>query len=169
MDPSDQAVGTGFDVTITALDQYGNRAASYTGNETMIFSGPTGVSVALVYPATVTFTAGVGTASPITLVDAERTTLTATDGLITGTSGDFNANTAWAVLASIAHNLVCWAGALGLDFKGPLVAKTISRKFIALAGRFTASGRRRHLHVPSNWPWSTQWCRCFERLVKLLT
>jgi hypothetical protein len=45
------------------------------------------------------------------------------------------------MLASIAHNLVRWVGALGLDLKGPLVAKTIRRKFIALPGRITDSGR----------------------------
>ena len=40
------------------------------------------------YPATVNFASGVGTAS-ITLVDAQSTTLTATQGTITGTSGSF--------------------------------------------------------------------------------
>lgn len=84
-------------------------------------------------------------------------------------SGDFNANAAWAVLASIAHNLVRWVGSLGLELKGPLVAKTIRRKFIALPGRITDSGRRRHLHLPTKWPWATQWSECFTRLVKLQT
>ena len=64
-------------------------------------------------------------------------------------SGDFNANAAWAVLASIAHNLVRWVGALGLDMKGPLVAKSIRRKFIALPGRLTHGARRRQLHLPA--------------------
>jgi len=84
-------------------------------------------------------------------------------------SGDFNANAAWAVLASIAHNLVRWVAALGLEITGPLVAKTIRRKFIALPGRITDSGRRRHLHLPTQWPWATQWNECFKRLVKLQT
>ena len=84
-------------------------------------------------------------------------------------SGDFNANAAWAVLASIAHNLVRWVGALGLELTGPLVAKTIRRKFIALPGRLTDSGRRRHLHLPTHWPWATQWSECFKRLCKLQT
>ena len=84
-------------------------------------------------------------------------------------SGDFNANAAWAVLASIAHNLVRWVGSLGLEITGPLVAKTIRRKFIALPGRITDSGRRRHLHLPTKWPWATQWSECFSRLVKLQT
>ncbi len=84
-------------------------------------------------------------------------------------SGDFNANAAWAVLASIAHNLVRWVGSLGLELKGPLVAKTIRRKFIALPGRLTDSGRRRHLHLSTHWPWATQWSECFKRLCKLQT
>jgi hypothetical protein len=84
-------------------------------------------------------------------------------------SGDFNANAAWAVLASIAHNLVRWVAALGLQLKGPLVAKTIRRKFLALPGRITPGARRRRLHLQSNWPWATQWGSCFERLVKLQT
>jgi hypothetical protein len=84
-------------------------------------------------------------------------------------SGDFNANAAWAVLASIAHNLVRWVGALGLELKGPLVAKTIRRKFLALPGRITHGARRRHLHLPTSWPWATQWSECFERLAKLQT
>jgi hypothetical protein len=90
-------------------------------------------------------------------------------GLEHCTSGDFNANAAWAVLASIAHNLVRWVGALGLGSNGPLAAKTIRRKFIALLGRLTDSGRRRHLHLPTQWPWATQWSKCLERLVKLQT
>jgi hypothetical protein len=71
-------------------------------------------------------------------------------------SGDFNANGAWTVLASIAHNLVRWVAALGLGVKGPLVAKTIRRKFIALPGRITHSARRRQLHLPRHWPWAKQ-------------
>ena len=84
-------------------------------------------------------------------------------------SGDFNANAAWAVLASIAHNLVRWVATLGLGVSGPLVAKTVRRKFIAVPGRLTTSARRRRLHLPTNWPWATQWSNCFERLVKLQT
>ncbi len=56
-------------------------------------------------------------------------------------SGDSNANVAWAVLASIAHNLVRRVGALGPELTGPLVAKTIRRKFIALPGRITCGAR----------------------------
>jgi hypothetical protein len=84
-------------------------------------------------------------------------------------SGDFNANAAWAVLTSIAHNIVRWVGALGLEITGLLVAKTIRRKFIALPGRLTSHSRTRQLHLPSRWPWAAQWSQCFARLVKLQT
>ena len=84
-------------------------------------------------------------------------------------SGDFNANAAWAVLARIAHNLVRWVAALGLGVTGPLVAKTIRRKFITVPGRLTNHARRRHLHLPTHWPWAAQWSACFARLVKLQT
>jgi type II secretory pathway pseudopilin PulG len=88
--PGTQTAGTAFNETITAYDAYGNVATGYTGSQTVTFSGPSNSpsGTAPSYPATVTFTAGVGTAS-ITLVDAQNTTLTATQGLVTGASGSF--------------------------------------------------------------------------------
>ena len=84
-------------------------------------------------------------------------------------SGHFNDNAAWTVLASIAHNLLRWVAALGLEMTGPLVAKTIRRKFITVPGRLTHHARRRQLHLPTNWPWASQWNNCFANLVKLQT
>ena len=63
-------------------------------------------------------------------------------------SGDFNANGTRAVLASIAHNLVRWRVALGLEATGLLVAKTIRRKFFPLPGRITSHWRTLQLHLP---------------------
>ena len=82
-------------------------------------------------------------------------------------SGRFNANGAWAVLATIAHNLLRWLGSLGLEIGGPLVAKTIRRRFVTLPGRLTHRARGRQLHLPTNWPWAVQWAACFERLCAL--
>jgi hypothetical protein len=84
-------------------------------------------------------------------------------------SGNFSANAAWAVLATIAHNLVRWVGSLGLKISGPLVTKTIRRRFLTLPGRITHRARRRQLHLPTSWPWAKQWVSCFERLVTLRT
>jgi len=79
-------------------------------------------------------------------------------------SGDFNANAAWAVLATVAHNMIRWLASLGLDHDGPVVAKTIRRKFITVPGRLTRRSRRAQLHLPTQWPWATEWSACFDRL-----
>jgi hypothetical protein len=95
--PGTQTAGTAFNETITAKDTYGNVATGYTGSQSVVFTGPAS-SPGLnnpIYPATVNFASGVGTAS-ITLVDAQSTTLTATQGSITGISGSFTVSPAAA-------------------------------------------------------------------------
>jgi hypothetical protein len=79
-------------------------------------------------------------------------------------SGEFNANAAWAVLATVAHNMIRWVASLGLEYVGPVVAKTIRRKYIAVPGRLTHRSRRTQLHLPTQWPWAAQWTQCFDRL-----
>jgi hypothetical protein len=89
--PGTQSVGSAFSATITARDAYGNTATSYVGKQTIGFSGPSSSpsGKAPSYPSSVTFTGGVGTASPITLYDAQTTTLTATQSALSGTSPSF--------------------------------------------------------------------------------
>jgi hypothetical protein len=93
--PSEQEAGVAFNVTLTATDEYGNLATGYTGSKTLAFSEPTSSpgGQAAEYPAsatTVTFTAGVGTASAVKLYDAQTTTLKVKEGsTVTGTSGAF--------------------------------------------------------------------------------
>jgi hypothetical protein len=79
-------------------------------------------------------------------------------------SGVFLANAAWAVIASLAHNLLRWIAAIGLDTAGPVVAKTIRRRLLTLPGRLTRSARQRRLHLPSRWPWATQFEQALTRL-----
>ena len=77
--------------TITAQLYGGGTDTTYTGVKTLVFTGP-GTSPkanAPTYPATVTFTNGVATNVSFTTYNAETTTLTATQGLITGTSNSF--------------------------------------------------------------------------------
>jgi hypothetical protein len=82
-------------------------------------------------------------------------------------SGRFGANGAWTVCATIAHNLLRWVAILGFSRGGPIVAKTVRRRFLTLAGRLTRSARKTKLHLPVNWPWKQQWTACFERLSAL--
>ena len=85
--PGTQAVGVGFNVTITALDGYSN---PISGTLSPTFSGPSNSPNGThpIYPTSVTFTSGSATA-PVTLFDAQTTTLRVTSGAVSGTSTNF--------------------------------------------------------------------------------
>ena len=95
--PASPTAGSSFNETVTALDAYGNTATSYTGAQSLSFSGPASSPGANApsYPASVTFTGGAGTAT-ITLYDAQTTVLAATQGTVTGSSGAFTVSPAAA-------------------------------------------------------------------------
>ncbi len=89
--PTEREAGVAFNVTVTAWDTWHNTANSYAGSKTLAWSGPSNSpsGQAPSYPGTattVTFTAGVGTATAIILYDAQSTTLTAKEGTIAGTT-----------------------------------------------------------------------------------
>jgi hypothetical protein len=93
--PGEQTAGTAFNVTLTATDEWGNKTTGYAGSKTLVWSGPSNSPSghAPSYPSTVstvTFTAGEGTATQLTLYDAASTTLKATEGTaVEGTSAAF--------------------------------------------------------------------------------
>jgi hypothetical protein len=76
-----QTAGTSFPVSIRATTNGVTTDTSYTGPHALTFSGPASSpdGTPPVYPATVTFAAGVGTAV-VTLSDAETVPLLVTDG-----------------------------------------------------------------------------------------
>jgi hypothetical protein len=80
-------------------------------------------------------------------------------------SGKFNANAAWLLIATLAHNLLRWNAAIGLGARGELVAaKTLRRTLLALPGRITRSARRCRLHLPAGWPWAAWFELALARL-----
>jgi prepilin-type N-terminal cleavage/methylation domain-containing protein len=85
--PASPTAGTSFTVTLTAQLSGGGTDTTYGGTRTITFSGPSSSpsGSAPVYPANVSFTNGVGTAT-ITLYNAASTTLNATDGTKTGSA-----------------------------------------------------------------------------------
>jgi|SRR5580700_6684574 hypothetical protein len=93
--PAEKEAGATISETVTALDTWHNTAKSYAGAKTLAFSEPASSpsGKAPSYPATVTFTAGAGTAS-IKLYDAQSTTLKVTEGAIEGASGSFTVKAA---------------------------------------------------------------------------
>ena len=79
-------------------------------------------------------------------------------------SGKFLANAAWLVIATLAHNLLRWVAALGLQHRGLVAAKTLRCRLIALPGRLTRSARRSQLHLPKRWPWASDFTQALGRL-----
>jgi Transposase DDE domain group 1 len=86
------------------------------------------------------------------------------EGLAHCPSGRFAANAAWAVIAALAHNLARWVAAIGLGAPGAVVAQTIRRRYLALPGRLTRSGRQTRLRLPRDWPWAAGFLVALARL-----
>lgn len=85
-------------------------------------------------------------------------------------SGKFGANGAWLGFNVLAHNLTRWLTRLGSDKPAEAEAvttKTVRTRFLCLPGRLASSGRSRHLHLPTNWPWADQFLSMLERLALL--
>src|SRR5512133_3457318 len=80
-------------------------------------------------------------------------------------SGHFNANAAWLLAATLAHNLLRWTASLGLGSRDQqTVAKTLRRTLLVLPGRLTRSARRPTLHLPAGWPWARSFTMALARL-----
>ena len=80
-------------------------------------------------------------------------------------SGQFAANSAWLLAATLAHNLLRWTASLGLGVRDQqTVAKTLRRTLLALPGRLTRSGRQWRLHLPAGWPWAHSFTMALARL-----
>jgi hypothetical protein len=79
-------------------------------------------------------------------------------------SGKFNANSAWCVIAALAHNLGRWATMIGLPEQTPRTAKTRRRRLFLIPGRLTRTARRWTLHLPARWPWQTDYLAALERI-----
>lgn len=85
-------------------------------------------------------------------------------GLAHCPSGNFQANSAWLLVTTLAHNLLRWIAHLGAITDGPIVAKTIRRRFLSLPGRLTRSARVHTPHLPTRWPWAQTFYTALQRL-----
>jgi S-adenosylmethionine hydrolase len=146
--PGELEAGVAFNVTLTATDEWGNLTAGYAGSKTLTFSEPANSpsGKAPEYPTsatTVTFTAGVGTASQVKLYDAQSTTLKVKEGAtVVGTSGSFTVKATTPERFAWAH---AEAGASKLEGAACLFACTTpsignSKKFKAHASITDAYG-----------------------------
>ena len=78
-------------------------------------------------------------------------------GMIHMPSGVFQANAAWAVACTLAHNLVRWAQMLTVADEVLRAASTFRRRTVRLPGRLVRSARQLTLRLPRRWPWRTAW------------
>jgi len=79
-------------------------------------------------------------------------------------SGNFSANSAWCVIAALAHNLGRWTGMIGLPDQVPRTAATRRRRLLEIPGRLTRSARQWTLHLPARWPWRQDFTDALERV-----
>jgi len=79
-------------------------------------------------------------------------------------SGHFYANSAWTVLAALAHNLLRWTQLLGLPETTVRAARTLRRRLLTVPGRLTRHARGWTLHLPARWPWHHDYTRALDRI-----
>ena len=79
-------------------------------------------------------------------------------------SGKFNANSAWTVIACLAHNLLRWSTLIGLPGETVRAARTFRRRLLQIPGRLTRTGRQWTLHLPARWPWQGDFTRALTRI-----
>ena len=79
-------------------------------------------------------------------------------------SGQFHANSAWTVIAALAHNLLRWTELLGLSDRVVSAARTVRRRLLTLPGRLTTHAGRWTLHLPARWPWQQDFTEALGRI-----
>jgi Transposase DDE domain group 1 len=84
-------------------------------------------------------------------------------------SGDFSANSAWTVIACLAHNLLRWTSLIGMPGETLRTARTVRRRLLQIPGRLTRTGRQWTLHFPARWPWQDAFVEALTRIRALPT
>jgi Transposase DDE domain group 1 len=71
-------------------------------------------------------------------------------------SGNMHANSAWTVIAAIAHNLGRWITQIGQPHLPVQTARARRRQLLQIPARLTRSSRQWTLRMPARWPWQHQ-------------
>jgi hypothetical protein len=77
----------------------------------------------------------------------------------------FGANSAWALCAAIAHNLLHAAGILADQPHTRARGATLRRRLITVPARLARPARAPVLHLPSHWPWAPAWLRLWDHTI----
>ena len=68
-------------------------------------------------------------------------------------SGRMHANSAWTVIAALAHNLGRWATQIGLPDRPVQTARSRRHQLLQVPARLTRTSRQWTLRMPARWPW----------------
>jgi Transposase DDE domain group 1 len=79
-------------------------------------------------------------------------------------SGRYHANSAWTVIAALAHNLARWTTLIGLPSRPVQTATARRRHLLAIPGRLTRTSRRWTLRLPARWPWKTDFLTVLDAI-----
>jgi Transposase DDE domain group 1 len=79
-------------------------------------------------------------------------------------SGRYHANSAWTVIAAIAHNLARWTTLIGLPNRPVQTATARRRRLLQLPGRLTRTSRQWTLRLPARWPWKTDFTTVLDAI-----
>jgi hypothetical protein len=67
-----------------------------------------------------------------------------------------HANSAWTVIAALAHNLGCWTTQIGQPTQPVQTARTRRRHLLQIPARLTPTTGQWTLRMPARWPWQNQ-------------
>jgi hypothetical protein len=84
-------------------------------------------------------------------------------------SGCYHANSAWTVIAALAHNIARWTTLIGLPTTPVQTAEVRRRRLLQIPGRMTHTSRRWTLRLPARWPWKTDFITVLDAIRALPT
>jgi len=77
----------------------------------------------------------------------------------------FEHNQTWLELSLIAQDLLCWTKLICLDGELAIAEpKRIRQRLLHIAAKLVRHGRRTHLKLDRDWPWSEALAAAFTRL-----
>jgi len=79
-------------------------------------------------------------------------------------SGRYAANSAWTVIAALAHNLGRWTSLIGLPQDSTRTANTRRDRLFRIPGRLTRTARQWTLRMPARWPWQQDFDDALTRI-----
>ena len=79
-------------------------------------------------------------------------------------SGRYAANSAWTVIAALAHNLGRWATQIGLPDRPVQTARSRRRNLLQIPARLTRTSRQWTLRMPARWPWQNDFTTVLDAI-----